>query len=90
MGLDEHVDFSTHTNGNYLDLVITEAIEDIQVLSCKQRPFISDHCIVKVVINENNENITSWTKDITIWTKEFRNYKKWIKLSFKMMWKECQ
>jgi hypothetical protein len=32
MRLAQHVDFSTHIGGNSLDLVITEAIDGVEVL----------------------------------------------------------
>ena len=69
MGLDQHVNFSTHVNGNCLDLVITEAIHGVEVLKCDPGPFISDHCVIKVTINVKKENIISQTRS-------FRNYKK--------------
>ncbi|XP_060556715.1 uncharacterized protein LOC132717301 [Ruditapes philippinarum] len=68
MGLEQHVNFSTHTAGNCLDLVITESINGVCVLKCKQGPFLSDHCAVHVVINVKKENITSKTV-------QFRNWK---------------
>ena len=45
-GLTQHVDFSTHEKGNRLDLVFTELQSIVNITSCKQGPFLSDHCIV--------------------------------------------
>ena len=61
MGLTQHVDFSTHTGGNILDLVITEATNGVYVLSCEPGTLVSDHCIVKVTLNVKKENILSKT-----------------------------
>lgn len=68
MCLEQHVNVSTHIGGNCLDLVITEATNGVAVLRCEQGPFLSDHCVVKVVINVKKENITSKTV-------QFRNMK---------------
>ena len=69
MGLEQHVNFSTHTAGNCLDLVITESTNGVCVLKCEQGHFLSDHCAVHVVINVKKENITSKTV-------QFRNGKR--------------
>ncbi|KAK3101096.1 hypothetical protein FSP39_000910 [Pinctada imbricata] len=61
MGLEQHVNFSTHTGGNILDLVITESVRGVELLSCQQGPFISDHCVIKIVTNVPKENIKSET-----------------------------
>jgi hypothetical protein len=68
MGLEQHVNFSTHIAGNCLDLVITESTNGVCVLKCEQGNFLSDHCAVHVVINVKKENITSKTV-------QFRNWK---------------
>ena len=61
MGLEQHVSFDTHVGGNNLDLVITEVTNGVDVLKCEQGPFISDHCVVKIVVNVKKENIISKT-----------------------------
>ena len=61
MGLEQHVDFSTHVGGNSLDLVITEVVGGVEVLSCQTDVFISDHCVVKIITNVKKENIKSQT-----------------------------
>lgn len=68
MGLSQHGSFSTHTAGQSLDLVITEATNGVEILSCEPRSFVSDHCVVKSVFNVQKESITSKTV-------EFRNFK---------------
>jgi hypothetical protein len=61
MGMEQHVNFSTHIGGNTLDLVITEVIGGIDVLCCQPGMFISDHCVVKIITNVKKENIKSQT-----------------------------
>ena len=73
MGLDQHVEFSTHVAGNSLDLVLTEALIGISILKCEPGQFISDHCAVNVVINVKKESII-------IKTVSFRNFKNIDKL----------
>lgn len=68
LGLHQHVDFSTHIGGNVLDLVITEQENGVKIKSCEQGPFLSDHCVVKIVTEIKKENIKSETVS-------FRNYK---------------
>ncbi|XP_052788755.1 uncharacterized protein LOC128223518 [Mya arenaria] len=68
MGLQQHVNFSTHTGGHCLDLVITEVVHGISVVKCEQGPYISDHCVVKSVISVEKDNIVS--KHVT-----YRNWK---------------
>ena len=58
MGLVQHVDFGTHVAGNTLDLVITEAANGVDVLSCTPGTYFSDHCSVKIVTNIKKETIT--------------------------------
>lgn len=75
LGLNQHVDFSSHKHGHTLDLVITEAENGVEAIQCEQGPFISDHCIVKVTLDVMKENIISETKS-------FRNYKKLDSVEF--------
>lgn len=75
MGLEQHVDFSTHTGGQSLDLVITETVNGVKVHSCKPGPYISDHCVVKTILNIKKESVIS--KTIT-----FRNFKDIDQLQF--------
>ena len=68
IGLIQHVNFSTHIAGHSLDLVITEAINGIQILSCEPGTLVSDHCVIKCILNVKKESMTSKTL-------EFRNLK---------------
>ena len=68
-GLEQHVNFGTHTSGNYLDLVITEVSSGVKVVSCAQGPFISDHCVVKLVLNVQKENAMSKTITRRNWSE---------------------
>ena len=63
LGLDQHVNFSTHKNEGILDLIYTEALSKHKVLQCHESFHPSDHIAVECVISVPNENIT--TKDIT-------------------------
>lgn len=66
--MEQHVNLSTHTEGNTLDLVISEATHGIEINSCEPGPFFSDHCVVKVVTKVQKENIKSQTI-------KYRNFK---------------
>ena len=50
LGLDNHVDFATHNRGNTLDLVLTEVLSSLLVLTCRQGPFLSDHCCIELEV----------------------------------------
>ena len=52
-GLDSQVDFPTHT----LDLVLTEAIGNIQMSECRPRVFLSDHCSIESIFNVKNAKL---------------------------------
>lgn len=69
MGLRQHVSFCTHIAGNSLDLVITEATNGVNVISCEPGHFVSDHCSAKVVIVVDKETISS--KSLTF--RDFKN-----------------
>ena len=56
LGLEQHVNFSTHTGDIFLDLVITEVTNDVQIKPCEPGPFLSDHCVVKVTTKVEKEN----------------------------------
>ena len=49
LGLDNHVNFATHNRSNTLDLVLTEALSSLSVVTCRQGPFLlSDHCSIEL------------------------------------------
>ena len=50
LGLDNHVNFSMHNSGNTLDLVLTEALSSLSVVTCRQGPFLSDHCSIELEV----------------------------------------
>ena len=50
LGLDNHVNFATHNRGNTLDLVLTEALSSLSVVTCRQGPFLSDHCSIELEV----------------------------------------
>lgn len=61
MGLEQHVDFSTHVGGHSLDLVITESVNGVTVQLCEPGPFIPDHCAVKTILSITKESVVSKT-----------------------------
>ena len=63
LGLEQHVNFSTHKNGGILDLIYTEALSKYKILWCHKSFHPSDYIAVECVISVPNEKIT--TKDIT-------------------------
>ena len=50
LGMDNHVNFATHNRGNTLDLVLTEALLSWSVVTCRQGPFLSDHCSIELEV----------------------------------------
>ena len=46
LGLNQHVNFSTHRAGNTLDLLFTKTRYNVNVLQCKKGPTLSDHYTV--------------------------------------------
>ena len=48
LGLYNHVNFATHNRGNTLDLVLTEVLSSLSVVTCRQGPFLSDHCSIEL------------------------------------------
>ena len=48
----------THRLGNMLDLIIGEVHGKIRILKCKTCPYISDHCTLESVINEQEMKIS--------------------------------
>ena len=50
LGLDNHVNFATHNRGNTLDLVLTEVLSSLSVVTCEQGPFLSDHCCIELEV----------------------------------------
>ena len=57
MGLYQHIEFSTHTLGHTLDLVITDKEGTVKIDACSKGDFLSDHVAIHVVmsIGKNSE-----------------------------------
>ena len=55
--LDQHINFSTHRNGNTLDLVFTEVISSLKVLECSEGSYISDHKAIYITISAPRDDI---------------------------------
>ena len=58
LGLQQWVDSETHHLGNTIDLVLTELVSKIEMLSCTPGPFISLHCMVKCEIKYKRDRPT--------------------------------
>ena len=58
LALEQHVNFSTHTSANTLNLVFTELFNELKIQKCTQDDFILDHCIVKCNLNVKRPDIT--------------------------------
>ena len=56
--LSQHVTFVTHISGNWLDLIITRATNDIMVCSPHPSLFLSDHCFVECVLSMQSPSLT--------------------------------
>ena len=57
LGLTQHVITSTHVKGNILNLMFTEEISSIKLISCQASPFISDHKLVTALLNIDRQPI---------------------------------
>ena len=51
LGLSQHVNFTTHNQVNFLDLVFTECIRDNKINKITQGPYISDHYTVEFTLD---------------------------------------
>ena len=51
LGLNQHINFSTHRSDNTLDLVFTEAISSLKVLECSEGSYISDHRAIQITLS---------------------------------------
>ena len=57
LGLDQHVDFSTHKSGNILDHIYTKALSNCKVLSCSELFYPLDHAAVECILSAPKEDI---------------------------------
>ena len=62
MGLYQHVSFSTHNQGNTLDLVISEVGSNIRVKTTTPGPFISNYHAVISVLTAKRETLKQQTR----------------------------
>ena len=51
LGLNQHINFSTHRSDKTLDLVFTEAISSLKVLECGEGSYISDHKAIHITLS---------------------------------------
>ena len=51
LGLSQHVNFTTHNQGSFLDLVFTECISDNKINKITQESYILDDCVVKFTLD---------------------------------------
>ena len=57
LGLQQHIIFSTHRQGNYLDLIIMETFSNLKITSCKEGPILSDHSTVEFTLSFPREDL---------------------------------
>ena len=57
LGLTQHVTMSTYVKGNILDLMFTEEISSIKLISGQAGSFLSDHKLVTALLNINRQPI---------------------------------
>ena len=51
MGLDQHIDFPSHTSGNTLDLLISRTLNSNLIQDVRTGTYISDHYLALSIIN---------------------------------------
>ena len=57
LGLNQHINFSTHRSDNTLDLEFTKAISSLKVLECGERSHISDHKAIHITLSAPIDDI---------------------------------
>ena len=57
LGLDQHINFSTHRSDNTLDLVFTKIISSLKVLQCSEGSHISDHNAIHITLSAPRDDI---------------------------------
>ena len=57
LGFQQHIDFSTHQQGNTLDLVFAKILNTIRVERCEEGSFPSDHVMVIATTSLKSEDI---------------------------------
>ena len=61
LGLNQHINFSTHRAGNTLDLLFTETSNNVNVLQCKKGPTLSDHDTVISILSATKPDLSKRT-----------------------------
>ena len=61
MGVQQNVNFSTHRQGNYLHLIITETFSNLKITSCREGPILSDHSTVEFTLSFPREDLLRQT-----------------------------
>ena len=56
LGLDQHIDFSTHKSGKIQDHIYTEALSNCKVLCCSESFYQSDHAAVECILSAPKED----------------------------------
>ena len=57
LGLNKHINFSSHISDNTLDLVFTKAISSLKVLECSEGSYISDHKATHITLSVPGDDI---------------------------------
>ena len=76
MGLQIHNRFSMHRQGNTLDLIMSESISELEVMTCHPGPFMSDHCLVQCELWVSQEDTIR--KTINYWKLKNRHIKELV------------
>ena len=51
LGLDCYVNFPTRQSGHSLDLVFTEALSEMKIISYNPSTYLSDHCTIECLLS---------------------------------------
>ncbi|XP_067656244.1 serine/threonine-protein phosphatase 6 regulatory ankyrin repeat subunit B-like [Haliotis asinina] len=57
LGLTQHVDFSNQRHSHILDHIYTEVGSTINIVSCREDVFVSDHCMIKIFMTAPREDM---------------------------------
>ena len=57
LGLSQLIDVPKHRCSNILDLVIVNSIDSPQIVNIKQGPYLSDHGVIKFVVEINKPKV---------------------------------
>ena len=51
LGLDCHVNFPTHESGHRPDLVFTETLGEMKIITCNPGTYLSEHCTIECLLS---------------------------------------